>query len=777
MPKRLAAAPRSTGASLTSLTSSTAGRPVARGATRRLRWSAVLLALATAGVTGLAGPAEGAGVDDGAGGGGGAGASRVLQRQFAAAAQEFGVPQSVLLALAYQESRWESHRGQPSTTGNYGVLGLTEVDVAAENAAAEKAAAETAAAESAAETAAGAGRAAMERDGRGDGGPARSKALRAAPVRPRLADSAGLHTLTAAAELIHRPAAQLRADTAQNLRGGAALLAQYQRAAGEPAEVADPGRWYAAVARFGEGGATAVGQDGGAAGRVFADRVFATVRAGATRTTAEGQQVTLPARPNLVVAKPPADSTATATAATAPRRAAAQAVECPSGLGCDFTPAAYALTDPNDPTSYGNYNPANRPDDGQAIRYIVIHDTESDYAGAIASFQDPHDQATAHYLVRASDGHVTQLVHTKDIAWHAGNKTINMHSVGIEHEGFALPTDRPTWYSEQLYQSSAELVRYLAGRFGVPLDRQHIIGHDDVPGPTQADIAGMHWDPGTFWDWSHYLELLGAPIKPGTDAPPQVGDTVTIAPAFDQTNQPPVSGVAARPENFVYLRTGPKADAPLINNGGTRADDWSDKAVTGTEYAVADEQGDWTAIWYDGQKCWFANPGGHSARTNRRAAVSSSPYASDFDDLADWANLFGSTAPVVSADPAAQDAQGASAEQDGSAGSGGRTLLTPRPGLASIPVYGRAYPEAAAYAPFPAIKAPAVVAVRATIAAGQAYLAVESTPQPGQFFYDENINGDAPNDRTLVVGKETYYPIRFNHRLAFVKAADVQVVR
>ncbi|WP_329577058.1 N-acetylmuramoyl-L-alanine amidase [Kitasatospora sp. NBC_01250] len=739
MPKRPAAAPRLTAPQPTTR------RSAPPGPARRLRWPALLVAVATAGGAGLAGPARAAGdAGDPAAPGG-------LARQFAAAATEFGVPQSVLLALAYQESRWESHRGQPSTTGNYGVFGLTDVDVAAENAAR----ATGNAAAGTAPVGAVLGDTARGQSGRGEdrpGGdrPGHPQARPAAPARPPVTDSPALHTLDAAAALIHRPAAQLRADTAQNIRGGAALLARYQQAGGGSTHSTDPGRWYGAVARYGEGGLT--GQDA-TAGRVFADRVFATVRAGAARTTSEGQRITLPARPDLAVDRP---------SAATPRDAAEQ-VECPSDLGCDYTPAAYALTDPKDPTSYGNYNPANRPADGQAIRYIVIHDTESDYAGAIASFQNPNEQATAHYLVRSSDGHVTQLVHTKDIAWHAGNKTINMHSVGIEHEGFALPDDRPTWYSEQLYQSSAKLVRYLAARFGVPLDREHIIGHDDVPGPTQADIAGMHWDPGTFWDWAHYLELLGAPIPPGTDAPPQPGDTVTIAPAFDSTNEPPVSGVAARPENFVYLRTGPSTDSPLINNGGTRADDWSDKAVTGATYAVADEQGDWTSIWYDGQKCWFANPGGHAARTNRRAAPKLSPYASVFDELADWAALVG---PATPAD--ATDSDEASA---------GPVLLTPRSGLASIPVYGRAYPEAAAYAPYPAIKAPAVVPVSATIAAGQEYLAAESTPQPGQYFYDENINGDAPNDRTLVVGKDTYYPIRFNHRLAFLNSADVRVVR
>ncbi|MGE7436653.1 N-acetylmuramoyl-L-alanine amidase [Kitasatospora sp. NPDC001175] len=676
-------------------TSPATRRPSLPPGARRSRRSAALVALATtcatACATGFAPPAGAA-----------APADQLLQRQFAAAAAEFKVPQRLLLALAYQQTRWESHRGQPSTTGNYGPLGLTQVDVAAVNAAAERAQAET--------------------RGRGDDRPLPQRS--ATPAARRLVDSPALHTLDAAAELIHRPAGQLRSDPTQNLRGGAALLARYQRDVGGP-HSADPGAWYGAVARFGAGSAT--GPEGTAAGRVFADRVYRTVRTGASRATSEGARVTLPAAPGLVVTRPPGQPVA---------RAERQTPECPESLGCDFVPAAYALTDPNDPTSYGNYNPANRPDDGQQIRWIVIHDTESNYAGALAAFQDPREQAAAHYLVRASDGQVTQLVRTRDIAWHSGNKTVNMHSVGIEHEGFALPEDRPTWYSEQLYQSSAELVRYLAARFGVPLDRQHIIGHDDVPGPTQADVAGMHWDPGTFWDWGHYLELLRAPIGPGTDAPPKAGDTVIIAPAFDSSNQPPVSGVPNRPENFVYLRTRPAADAPLINGGTTRADDWSDKAVTGTGYVVADQQGDWTAIWYDGQKCWFSNPNGRSART----------------------------------EPAATD----QAEPDATAG---RTVLTPRPGLASIPVYGRAYPEAAAYAPYPAIKPLPVVALQATVPAGQAYLAADDTPEPGDYFYDQNINGDAPDDRTLVVGKDTYYPIRYDHRLAFLRSSDVQAVR
>ena len=99
--------------------------------------------------------------------------------------------------------------------------------------------------------------------------------------------------------------------------------------------------------------------------------------------------------------------------------------ECPVELGCRVTPAAYAQTGPGDPNAYGNYDPADRPSDGNGIRYIVIHNTEESYDSAIARFQDPHRGVSAHYLIRSSDGQVTQLVDTSDIAYHAGNYWFN----------------------------------------------------------------------------------------------------------------------------------------------------------------------------------------------------------------------------------------------------------------------------------------------------------------------------------------------------------------
>src|SRR5437867_2798589 len=53
--------------------------------------------------------------------------STSLQAAFATAAREFGVPESILLAVSYNLSRWETHKGAPSFAGGYGPMHLTDV--------------------------------------------------------------------------------------------------------------------------------------------------------------------------------------------------------------------------------------------------------------------------------------------------------------------------------------------------------------------------------------------------------------------------------------------------------------------------------------------------------------------------------------------------------------------------------------------------------------------------------------------------------------------------
>jgi hypothetical protein len=66
-------------------------------------------------------------------------------------------------------------------------------------------------------------------------------------------------------------------------------------------------------------------------------------------------------------------------------------------------------------------------------------------------------------------------------------------------------------YTESEYRASAQLVAYLANRWSIPLDREHIIGHNEVPNPYHPGWLGGasgHTDPGMYWNWGHYMNLV-----------------------------------------------------------------------------------------------------------------------------------------------------------------------------------------------------------------------------------------------------------------------------
>lgn len=146
--------------------------------------------------------------------------------------------------------------------------------------------------------------------------------------------------------------------------------------------------------------------------------------------------------------------------------------------------------------SPANWRRADRPED-YGIDMVVIHVTQGSFAGAVKVFQDPGHGAAAHYIV-GKDGRVTQMIRELDVAYHAGNRAYNERSVGIEHEGFV---DRPQDFTNAMYEASARLTAGVCARYGIPVDREHIIGHVEVPGTD-------HTDPGPHWDWDRYLGLV-----------------------------------------------------------------------------------------------------------------------------------------------------------------------------------------------------------------------------------------------------------------------------
>ncbi|MFF7025484.1 N-acetylmuramoyl-L-alanine amidase [Streptomyces klenkii] len=612
--------------------------------------------------------------------------SGALQRAFAAASHEYRVPQSVLLGLSYMESRWDSHGGAPSVTGGYGPMHLTDAAHA---------------------VAAVPHHSEGREDPRGDGSrPVAGPRTVRPSVLPAGEVPARLRTLEQAARVSGLSREALRKDPAANVRGGAALLAAAQKRLRLPLSE-NPADWFGAVAAY-------PGASDTATATAFARDVFDVIRSGQRRTTDVGQLVALAAVPRLP------DRTEQVRRLGLPEPSDEE-TECPSAVACEAIPAPYEKL-PGD-NNYGNHDLADRPD-SQKTEFIVIHDTEGSWETTIKLIKDPA-YVSWNYTVRSADGHIAQHVPTRDVAWHAGNWYVNAKSVGIEHEGFLAQPD--AWYTEEMYRASARLVRYLAEELDIPLDRQHILGHDNVPGTTPATIKGMHTDPGPYWDWAHYFDLMGKPFRStgGANA-----GMVTVLPEYD-AHKPAYTGCTgpAKPcaphgSGAVRLYTQPSEKAPLVKDAGLRPDggastidvnDTGARASTGQQFAVAGRKGSWTAIWYLGQKAWFKDP------ASRPTAVSA----------------YGS-------------------------------VVTPKEGLAEVPVFGRAYPEKEAY--------PAEVPVQALaplpykLLAGQAY--VMGDRLRSEYLWAKTFD---PAGHKVIRGREAYYEIQFGHRVAFVKAADVSV--
>jgi len=161
------------------------------------------------------------------------------------------------------------------------------------------------------------------------------------------------------------------------------------------------------------------------------------------------------------------------------------------------------------PTSFERGRPG-------AIRYIVIHDIEGPASAGISTFREHDAKTSAHYIVDDA-GAIVQMVHEHDVANHAGHALYNGYGIGIEHAGHSQHDE----YTDAEYRGSAKLVAEIAARNRIPIDALHIVGHSQVPRVDEvlapcsrtSTICGgksQHDDPGPFWNWGKYMDLVKA---------------------------------------------------------------------------------------------------------------------------------------------------------------------------------------------------------------------------------------------------------------------------
>lgn len=275
-------------------------------------------------------------------------------------------------------------------------------------------------------------------------------------------------TLGEAAALLDIEPQVLKDDAEQNIRGAAALLAHY---AGEQRHhFTQLEEWFEAVKQL----SGLVNDD---LREMQAVRYYQIMKRGSESHTLWGETLILDSHANISLTQ------------TEIRRARRNL------RSTDYAPAISNLTS-------CNYSSRSSTIDTWVNHWIGT----GTYAGAISWFHNCRARVSAHFVVRASDGEITQVVRVKKKAWHAGVRSYNDRSIGVEHEVTAANPD--TWTTEML-KASANMAHYFTDKYGIPRTRSTtpgILGHNEIK---TTDC------PGTFpWEtWMKYLNRTDIDVK------------------------------------------------------------------------------------------------------------------------------------------------------------------------------------------------------------------------------------------------------------------------
>ncbi len=237
----------------------------------------------------------------------------------------------------------------------------------------------------------------------------------------------------------------LASDPAASLRAAAALLAESARRAGVDGS-APLAAWRPALERF------AGGRDD-LANQLFADQVLAHADVEPAASAAQR----LPQRPAELV----------------------------GAAFAGYVPSSEAA---HRPMAAGERHP----------RFIVLHTMQNTFPVILEYFGKPSTKVGAHYLIDSVAGTTVQMADERLVVFH--DACFNEESIGIEHEGY-VEAGR-LWYSDEQYRASARLVRDIARRHDIPLDRAHILGHGEAPD------CSDHTDPGPGWDWTRFMDYV-----------------------------------------------------------------------------------------------------------------------------------------------------------------------------------------------------------------------------------------------------------------------------
>ena len=161
-------------------------------------------------------------------------------------------------------------------------------------------------------------------------------------------------------------------------------------------------------------------------------------------------------------------------------------------------------------------------------QFVMIHFTSN----VMANRENPYDmddlraifvdyEVSIHYII-SRDGTVYCYIPEDRVAWHAGKgewggnpaftNKMNYHSIGIELAAIGSQSDMEMYltkaeynaldesligFTDAQYDALALLVADICSRYDIPLDREHVIGHEEY--------TSRKTDPGELFDWGRII--------------------------------------------------------------------------------------------------------------------------------------------------------------------------------------------------------------------------------------------------------------------------------
>lgn len=272
--------------------------------------------------------------------------------------------------------------------------------------------------------------------------------------------------ISLAANLIKSSPETIRNDAYTHIRAAAALLAYYQKPYGAPQKTED---WFESTCLL-------TGFPERYLQESLVKRVFSTMEKGVKTISLWEEIIYLAPDDKVSVPEP------------VPSKVREDAIQLQGNGVPDYPNAIYNLTT-------CNFN--NRPA-GATIRYYFVHYIAvGTYEGTISWFKNCSAQASAHYVVRNSDGQVTQMVDEANRAWSQGVTEYNDQGIGVEHD--VIAANLAMWDNANMLREAGKLAADVCNRNNIPKQRRvnngepGIYGHSDVRATDCPNLTPERW--------------------------------------------------------------------------------------------------------------------------------------------------------------------------------------------------------------------------------------------------------------------------------------------